>query len=144
MPAQWYPPQTYPVIVQGATWHWEFPFLNSATLQPFDWLEDPSRWTLKADLRDRKGQLLARFRESGTRDGTLSGGSDGVVSSDMTAEETADLPLTRTYVNTTDPRVAAWRNRGNHFLDLTVTDNVTDELWVLISALVTVQKLITP
>lgn len=145
MPEQpWYPPQTYPVIVAGATWHWEFPFIATATLEPFDWTEEPSRWLLKADLRDRRDQRLARFRETGDREGTITGRSDGVVAFDMTAGETSQLPITRTYINTTDPRVAGWRSRGLLFLDLTVTDNTTNELWVLASALVTVQKLVTP
>lgn len=144
----WQPPQAYPVIVAGVTWHWEYPpFKHSGLLGPagtvFDWTEDEARWLLQADIKDRDGQALAHLASAGTRDGDVEGMATGIVAFDLDLAVTAELPLTREYVSSSDPRVSPWRTRGVHFMDLIVTDLDTDEIWLLVNALVTVQQLVT-
>lgn len=146
MVAQWYPPNFYPVIVAGTTWHWELPpFIDTATGGWFNWTAEPGRWLLEADLKDRHGQLIARFASAGTRDGDIVGDADGLVSFDMVAASTELLPITRTYINSTDPRVAAWRHRAPLFFDLVVVDTAAGvpTSWVLAAGFVTVQQSLT-
>lgn len=141
----WYPPQIYPVIVAGASFHWETPpFIDVTTGQPFDWTAEPDRWELVAEMRDRTGSLLATFDNIGTpAAGSITAQADGILAFDLHYLYTATLPLTRPYTNSTDPRVSGWHHRGSHAMDLVLTDLDDDEIYTLFDGSVTVQQMVT-
>lgn len=140
-----FPPVTYPTIIAGTSWHWEFPpFLDTSDDrigEPFDWTEEPARWLLEASLTNTAGRVLAYLSNSGSPDGDITADDVGVVAFDLDSSKTADLPITRTYTNSVDPRIAAFRSRAPLFFTLTVTDldNPTD-VWPLLTGVVTVQQ----
>ena len=144
----WFPPQTYPVITAGLAWHWEYPpFKHTGDLGPrgtvFDWTAEPGRWQFDADIRDGNAQVLASLSSTGVRDGDIAGLSNGVIAFDLPESITVELPITRPYTNSTDPRVTAWRSRRTHFFDLVITDLVTETPWPGANGLITVQQLVT-
>lgn len=144
-----FPSTFYPVIVAGADWHWVVaPFRHTGVLGPkgdiFDWPSYDDRFELTSEIRDRTGTLLASFSSEAGADGTLTGLADGTVAYDLAQEFTEVLPVTRLYTNSTDPRVAGWRHRGAHAIDLVVIDHDDgDTQYILLSGQATVQQLVT-
>lgn len=143
MPAEMQPPADYPIIVAGSTWIWRYLAHDDETFDDFNWTATPGRWQVEAEIRDRDEQLLARLANFGSPAGTITLAADGVVELTLPAAVTATLPWTRTYTNSTDPRVAGWRNRGSHAYDLVAIDTTTSERLVLVHGFVTVQQPVT-
>lgn len=132
-------PVAYPdPIVIGSDWDWKFLFVDDTEVDYFDWMVDD--WELTIQLRDRTGQLLATLANFGSPDGTITPLTSGELALNLPGSVTADLPPTRVYINSTDPRIATWRNRGSLFFDLQAVNVTQDYTVTPLSGFVPVQK----
>ena len=96
---------------------------------PVDWTD--GTWQVEMELQDRSGQAYARIANFGSRDGDVTL-SDGELTIELTGEATAALPITRTPLNTTDPRVVAYRHRNPLFFTLVATETTSGDVSDLI------------
>jgi hypothetical protein len=128
-------------VIAGTDFDEVYPILDTATGDYVDWTV--GTWHVEAEIRDRNEQLLARMANYGTPDGTITLGSGGLLTLHLDASVTAGLPVTRTYTNSTDPRVAAWRARGAHVFDLTATETVSGDVSALVWGQFTVNQPVT-
>jgi hypothetical protein len=115
--------------------------LDTETGEYVDWTD--GTWHVEAEIHDRTGQLLARLANYGTHDGTITLGAGGLLTLHLDASVMAGMPVTRTYTNSTDPRVAAWRARGAHVFDLTATETVSGDVSGLVWGQFTVNQPVT-
>jgi len=85
-----------------------------------DW--DDGTYEAEMEIRDRNAKRVARIANFGTRDGEAELLSEGRLKINLPGAFTADMPITRKYTNSTDPRIVAFRHRGTLFFDLIVTE----------------------
>lgn len=97
-------------------------------------------WQVRADVRDRKGKLLARMANYGTRDGDITLLDEGRLKLHLPASKTSGLPQTRVYTNDTDVRVVGWRHRRPLFFDVKATETVSSDRSVPIQGRVVVSQ----
>lgn len=106
-------------VIAGADLDETFYIWDDTTNDWVDWSDDV--WQVRMEIRDRRGELLARLANYGTRDGEITLLSEGRLTIFLAGSVTAGLPITRPYTNSTDPRIAAFRHRGVLFFDLIAT-----------------------
>jgi hypothetical protein len=128
-------------VIAGTAFDEVFLILDANTGDYVDWTV--GTWHVEAEIHDRTGQLLARLANYGSPDGTITLSAGGLLTLHLDAAVTADLPITRTYINSTDPRVAAWRARGAHVFDLTATETVSGDVSGLVWGQITVNEPVT-
>lgn len=141
MPTTEQPPVDYVTIVAGADWDWKQRAIDDDTREDFDWTSGP--WHVEAEIRNHNDRLLARLANFGSPDGPITLDAEGMLTFHLDAAVTAGLPITRTYINSTDPRIATWRNRGAHAFDVIATNTSNDTVVPLVSGAATVQQRVT-
>ena len=120
----WEPPQFNFSIPIGAAWHLEWPpFVDSETGEVFDFTTDPEgTWSATLQIRDGAGNDIVLLS---TGNGRLVLDAAGVVSADLSADDTTALPVTRRYAQGT--------TGGVLYADLVLTDPADGSLWVMAS-----------
>lgn len=147
MPAELRPvPLVYPTLIAGTDWVFFFRAYDSDNVkQPFNWIADPGRWLVEMEVRDSQTMLLARLANTGTRDGDITLGADGVLACLLPGAFTDTLPLTRVYSLASDPRTFGYTHRGALPFDLIATDTEADpvERHPQVHGFLTVQQRVT-
>lgn len=109
-------------IPQASHFRLQFPpFMDAATGLPFDFPGDSAgAWTGRMDVRTVDGAVVASFATSGAT-GTMALSSQGIVSVEMTAANTATLTETTDFTGTAVG--------GQLVADLQLTDPADGEPW---------------
>jgi hypothetical protein len=136
-PSTDYPDQ----MVTGSDWDWKYLAVDDEDSSDFDWTVD--EWEVTVTVKDRDDQVLATLSNVGTPDGTVTLDADGLIRLHLPGAFTAGLTPTRTYINSTEPRAATWRNRGNYFFDVQAVNVTEDYTVTLPSGVITVQQNVT-
>lgn len=135
-------PVSYPdPIIGGSDWDWKFNFVDDDDATAFDWTVDS--WQVTLTIKDRNDQVLAVLANYGSPDGTITLQANGLLVANLPGAFTATMPVTRTYINATDPRVAAWRNRGAYVFDLVAVNLTQGYTLTSVSGSVLVQQPVT-
>lgn len=132
------PQQDYWSVIAGTDLDEVYDILDRETGDFVDW--NDGSWEVEAVIRDRNGEQVARIANFGTRDGEATLLADGRLQLNLPAAVTAELPITRTYTNSTDPRVAAWKHRGALPFELIATETVTTDVSGLVIGELTVNQ----
>lgn len=142
MPARKHNLDPPPIAYHGSTFHWEVPFVDTATGKPFDFTAHAAaNLQFVTELLDRDGQVLATLNNIGSGDGTISGNADGVLAWDLPAAVVNTLPITREYRSSSDPKT--WRTRHRIVFALAVTDVLLAETWTLLDSQLVVSPALT-
>lgn len=132
------PKQDVLAVIAGTDFDETYYIHDAETGTFVDWTD--GTWHVEAEMRDRKGRLVARIANFGTRDGEVTLATEGRLKLNLPAAFTAEMPITHDYTNSTDPRVVTWRHRGTLFFALTATETVSSDVSGLVQGTMTVTR----
>jgi hypothetical protein len=120
------PQEDHISVVAGADLDVTYDMWDNLTGAPPDW--GVGTWEVTCDVRDNRGALLAHLANFGARDGDVYLLDGGKLRLLLAGSFTATLPITRTYVNSTDPRIATFRHRGVLFFTMIATETESGDV----------------
>lgn len=126
-------------VIAGADLDETYQIADITTGEMANW-DDGGTYEAELVIRDRTAQQIARIANFGTRDGEITLLSAGKLRLQLAGAFTAEMPWTRVYTNSTDPRVAGWRSIGAHVFDLIVTEINDNDVSDLVEGKFVVQQ----